>query len=268
MKKKIGIVGCGAIGSEVALYIDKNLKSNAVVWALADLDKKKAAVLGRKLRPKVKVCDIDTLIKNSDLVVEAASVKAAEMVLKKAVAHCKDTVILSVGALAESIAVVERAKKKGVNIYIPSGAICGADGLGALSMGHIKSIILTTSKPPKGLIGADYLKKNKINLNNLKKEKVIFKGSVAQAIRSFPKNINVAATMALAASFDNVQVCIKADPKLNRNTHTLEVEAREAKVKIRVENVPSKANPKTSALAILSTQRLLKKIFSSFKVGS
>ncbi|MFA5338375.1 MAG: aspartate dehydrogenase domain-containing protein [Candidatus Omnitrophota bacterium] len=50
--------------------------------------------------------------------------------------------------------------------------------------------------------------------------------------------------------------------------HRIEVDTEEAKVSISVENVPSKTNPKTSTLAILSTQYLLKKIFSSFKIGS
>jgi len=91
---------------------------------------------------------------------------------------------------------------------------------------------------------------------------------VSEAVKYFPKNINVAATLLLASSFKDVEVCIKADPRLKRNVHQILAEAKEAKVDIRVQNVPSESNPKTSALAILSTQYLLKKIFSSFKIGS
>jgi aspartate dehydrogenase len=100
------------------------------------------------------------------------------------------------------------------------------------------------------------------------KERCVFEGSVQEAVKYFPKNINVAATLMLASAFKNVKVYIKANPHLKRNTHRIQIEADEARVNITVENVPSRLNPKTSALAILSTQCLLKKIFSPLKIGS
>ena len=265
---RIGIVGCGAIGGEVAKFVDKKLQKQCVVFALSDKNIEAAEKVRRRLKVLPKIYSLDDLIKKVDLVIEAASIKAAKFILKKAVASRKNVIILSTGALINNNKAIEEAKKKNVKIYLPSGAICGADGLGALSVGKIKKISLTTSKPPKSLIGADYLKKKKINLTGLKEEKVIFKGKVSEAIKFFPKNINVAATILLASSFKDVSVCIKADPALRRNVHKVEIEAKEAKISISVENTPSKANPKTSTLAILSIQHLLRKLFSSLKVGS
>jgi len=265
---KIGIVGCGSIGGEVASYIDKKLLSSAVVYALADEDDKAAVKLQKKLSSAPKVCSTVALVKGVDLVIETASAAAANFLLKKVITYGKDLMILSVGALINKASLLKEAAKKGIKIYVPSGAVLGIDGIGALSMGTIKKVSLTTSKPPKGLIGADYLKKKKIDLTNLKKEKVVFKGDVGEAIKHFPKNINVAAAISLASGFKKVEVCIKADPKLKRNVHNITVDSKEAKLNIRVENIPSKANPKTSALAILSTQQLLKKIFSPVKIGS
>jgi aspartate dehydrogenase len=267
-KLKIGIVGCGAIGEGVATFIDKELKSKAILFAVADQDTEKAEILVEKLSTAVEILSIDQLIRKADLVIETASVQAASYILKKAVELKKDAVILSVGAFIEDFSIIERARKRGINIYVPSGAICGVDGVGALSLGQIKKIALTTSKPPKGLLGADYLKKRKINLANLKEETTIFEGGVKEAIKYFPQNINVAATLLLASGGKNVEVRIKADPKVERNIHRIEIDTEEAKLSITIENMPSKINPKTSALAILSTQYLLKKIFSSFKIGS
>ena len=267
-KAKIGIVGCGAIGADVAVFIDKSLKKSAQLVGLADSDKKRAKGLQKKLGSKPQIYDLDSLVKRSDLVIEAASVEAAKVILKKALLYKKDVLILSVGAFVSAVDVFKEAQKKNINIYVPSGAICGIDGLGALRLGNIRKISLTTSKPPKGLKGADFLKKKRINLENLIEETVIFKGGVKEAIKYFPKNINVAATLLLASNSKDVGVCIKTDPKLKRNTHIIEVVADEAKIKISVENVPSKSNPKTSALAILSTKALLERIFSPFKVGS
>lgn len=265
---KIGIVGCGAIGEGVALFINKQLSNEVHLLALADLDKARAEKLSRKITPRPQICDIDRLIKKVDLVIETASAQAARSVLVAACNYKKDLMLLSVGALIHNFSLLRRAIKLGLNVYVPSGAISGVDGLGAFGLATIRKVSLTTSKPPKGLIGASYLKEKKINLNNLRKPKLVFKGSVKEAVKHFPKNINVAATIYLATAFKKVEVCIMADPKLKRNVHSIRVEAKEGNLDMRIENFPSKSNPKTSAMTIFSTQNLLKKLFSPFKIGS
>ncbi len=265
---KIGIVGCGAIGRGVAFFIDKKLKKNALVSALADINLDVARDLAKKISSKPEICDSQELIKKSDLIIETASVEAAKFILKKALIDKKDVLILSIGALIEDLSIIDKLQKQGNNVYIPSGAICGVDALGALAMGNIKKITLTTSKPPKGLIGADYLVKRKIRLGNLKKEKIVFEGTVAQAVKHFPKNINVAATLLVASRCNDIKVCIKADPNIKRNIHNIAIASDEANINLNIENMPSKNNPKTSAMTVLSVQYLLNKLFSPFKVGS
>jgi aspartate dehydrogenase len=276
-KVKIGIVGCGAIGEGVAKFLDREFNGQVIIWALADNNINKAAVLRKKIRQSPKILDVDSLLKGVDLIIEAASQDCAEYLLKKAVALKKDIIILSVGALIKNESLLKQAEKKKVRIYVPSGAICGIDGLGALSLGKIEKICLITSKNPVGFLGVEYLKREGIDLLNIKKEKVIFEGGVKEAIKYFPKNINVAATLLLAsATFregislkpGKIKVYIKVNPALKRNVHRIEITAKEANVSINIENVPLEANPKTSTLAVLSTQYLLRKIFSSFKIGS
>jgi len=265
---KIGLIGCGAIGEGVSLFLDKNLQDVAFLYALADIDKEKAERLQKRLLSSPRICDIDALIKEVDLVIEAASAEAVKIILEKTLLYKKDVVIVSVGGLISNISLLKEVKKERINIYVPSGAVCAVDGIGALGLGNINKLSLTTSKPPRGLIGAAYLKDKNIDLSNLEEEKVVFKGSVEEAIKYFPKNINVAATLFLASSFENIEVSIKADPKLKRNVHHITVDAEEAKLSMSIENIPSKLNPKTSALTALSIQSLLKKIFYPFKIGS
>ncbi len=252
----------------MALFIDRELGDKAYVHALSDKEEFKASGLRQKLRSCPKVCATKALIPAVNLVIEAAGAAAVAGILKGAIKEKKDVIILSVGALINNRPLIKKAARKGVTIRVPSGAICGVDGLGALSTGTIRKVSLITSKPPRGLRGNDYFKKRRIPLDNLKKERIVFRGGVKQAIKYFPKNINVAATLLLASLSRNIKIYIKADPKLKRNVHRIEVEAREAKVSMNIENVPSDLNPKTSALAILSTQYLLKKLFSPFKIGS
>lgn len=267
-KMKIGIVGCGAIGEGVATFIDRELKKKVILWGICDKDSEKAEFLAEKLSVVPRISTLNELARRVDLIIEAASVDAALDVLHAAIKLKKDVVILSVGSFIKNKKIIQKAAKNNINIYVPSGAICGVDALGALSLGEIKKVSLVTSKPPRGLAGVAYLKNKRIDLTNIKKEKVVFRGKVKDAIRYFPQNINVAAILLLASSFKGVEVVIKADPHVERNIHRIEIDTEDARIKISVENVPSKINPKTSSLAILSTQNLLKKLFSSFKIGS
>jgi aspartate dehydrogenase len=267
-KIQIGIAGCGAIGRQVASFIEKELFAYAAVTALFDRESTKAQALKRRLGGKPVIMGLDGLARKVDLIIEAASQQCASQVFQKALCYKKNVMILSVGALIHDMALIKKGAAAGIQVYVPSGAICGVDGIGALSLGKIKKILLTTSKPPSGFLGAAYLKKKGIAVQALKKKKVIFQGTVAQAVKYFPQNINVAATLLLASAGSNVKVSIETDPTITRNVHKIEIQAREAHLKIEVHNVPSSVNPKTSALAILSTQYLLRKIFSSFKIGS
>lgn len=266
--KKIGIVGCGAIGKEVALFIDRNLSKKAKLISISDKDKNTAKTLNEKLSTPAKISSIENLIKQTDLVIEAASQEAASEIIKKTLTYQKDIIVLSVGVFVKNPNYLKKIQKGNTNLYIPSGAICGVDGLSALAKGNLKQLKITTSKPPAGLAGTKYLKDKKINLSKITKPTVVFLGTVSEAIRYFPKNINVAATLLLASKFDRVQVTIKVNSKIKRNIHKIEAMAEEAKIKFEVENTSSKMNPKTSALTILSTQSLLEKIFSPVKIGS
>ncbi|MFH1479313.1 MAG: aspartate dehydrogenase [Candidatus Omnitrophota bacterium] len=259
--KKIGIVGCGVIGSSIALFINKDLRRKAKIIALSDIDPKIASSLSKKLKPPAAIYNVDTLIKKSELVIEAANPGVASQVLKKTMSLKKDVLIMSTGGLLKHTKLIEKAKKIGINVYIPSGAICGLDGLRAASIGKIKSVSLVTRKPPKGLKGAEYLRKKGIDIDRLKKELVIFSGSAEEAIRHFPKNINVSATLSIMGiGPKKTKVKIVTSPLYTRNTHEIEVEGEFGRFFTRCENLPSKANPKTSQLAIFSALSKLKEV--------
>ena len=68
---------------------------------------------------------------------------------------------MSVGGLLGNERLLDEARSKGVKVYIPSGAICGIDGLKSASIGKVESVTITTRKPPRGLVGAPYLVENK-----------------------------------------------------------------------------------------------------------
>ncbi|MFC1754872.1 aspartate dehydrogenase [Thermoproteota archaeon] len=268
---KIGIVGCGAIGKSLAGFIDKELYKKAILGALCDLDISKAISLRSSLkRSTPAVVDLDRLISQSDLVIECASGKVSYKVARKATAKSKDVLIMSIGGLiGKTKELFALAEKNSSYIYMPSGAICGLDGLKALSLAGIKKVTLTTRKPPRALEGAEYILKNKINLKKIKSEKVIFDGNASSAIKNFSKNINVAVLLSIAGlGASKTRVRIITSPEYKRNSHEVIVESRAGSITTLCQNVPFVENPKTSYLAALSAMAMLKRILSSSKIGS
>lgn len=257
--KKIGLIGCGAIGEAIAEFVYKHLKGRARIVALCDMDLKKARLLSRKIKPHPSVTSLNTAIKKSDLVVEAAGVEVSGYIASRAVSSKKDVLIMSTGGLLGRHSLLKKARSKGCHIYIPSGAICGLDGLSSAAIGKIRKVSLTTRKPPRGLKDVPYLK-NK-NIDKIKKETLIYSGSAKEAIKYFPKNINVAATLSLyGIGPERTKVKIITSPKYTRNIHEVEVEGEFGRFFTRTENLASKRNPKTSQLAIFSALAKLEEI--------
>ncbi len=265
----IGIVGCGTIGGELAGWIHTHLKNKARLAALYDLNPSQSNRLEKSLSlSSVSVVSLEELVAKSDLVVEAASVEAVPLVAKKVLQKGKDLLVMSVGGLARNQGLITLAQEHGCRIYIPSGAIGGLDAVKGAALSKIDTAVLTTRKAPETLADAPYWKERKKEWQAISKETVLFEGNATEAIRLFPKNINVSATVQLAAPDADWKVKIIAVPGLRRNMHEIRVEGESGKMVFRMENLPAPGNPKTSYLAVLSAKSLLEEIFSSVRVGS
>lgn len=91
-------------------------------------------------------------------------------------------------------------------------------------------------------------------------EKLVFEGSAYEAVKRFPREMNVAASLALTAQPDKILVKVISDPKTMRNTHEISVRWKHGDMLLRFANDPHPENPKTSALAAWAAIRLLKDI--------
>jgi len=270
MKKiKVGIIGCGTIGTEIALACRKDFKSKTEVVCLSDKDSTRVEILKRRLGNKPRSCGIDELIAKSDLVIEAATSAIVKTVVSECLKKRKDAMIMSVGGLFGQRAFMRSIEFSRSRVYLPSGAICGLDGIKAASLASIHSIRLTTRKPPASLKGAPYIIEKKIDLNDIKEETVIFEGTAGEAVKAFPQNINVASLLGLASGRERiVHVRIITSPLFTTNIHEVEVESDCGTILTKTENVPSKHNPKTSRLAVLSAIATLRGIVSRVRIGT
>jgi aspartate dehydrogenase len=269
---KIGIVGCGAIGSSLAKTVVSDFKGKAKLVALYDIDANRSRKLSR-LTSKAKNLEVRALrqlIKKSDLVIEASSAASSWEIAKKVLTRGRDIMIMSVGGIVSYFKKLSAlAKRHDANVYIPAGAISGIDALKAAGLSKIKSIILTTRKNPVSFNGVEYVKRKGIDLDKVKNETILFYGTAREAIKFFPQNINVAALLSIAGiGQDKTKVKIIATPTIKKNIHEILVESSAANIFTRTENILHPDNPKTSYLAVLSAVATLKQILEPVKIGT
>ncbi len=252
----VGILGCGAIANLIVNNILLDTTGIDVKY-FYDHDVEKAENLAT-IANGIAVLDIDDMISNVDLVLEAASSSSVEKFALKVLKNGKNIIIMSIGALMDKKLLnnlKKTAKENNSKIFAPSGAIVGLDGIKAASIGKINKATLTTRKPPKSL-GKE-----------VEDEEILFKGKASEAVKKFPVNINVAAALSIACDLD-ADVKIIVDPKVNKNVHEIIVQGDFGEFKTRTKNLPCEANPKTSVLAAYSAIKLLKSLNESFILGT
>lgn len=265
---KIGIVGCGNIGRIIALALDSG-RIKARLGALYDVDEARSRNLAKELKCKPPLASLQGVVDVADLIVEAATPAVMPKIVRLCLMAKKDVLPLSVGGLFGNEDLFDLAKERGCRIHIPSGAIGGIDLVRAAGMGTVGQVTLTTRKPPAHLLATPYLKDKGVNLEKIRKPVTLFEGSAREAVKYFPMNLNVAATLSFAGlGADRTVVKVVADPALKENVHEIEVTGDFGRATIRCENVPSPDNPATSYLAPLSAIALLERITSSVSVGT
>ncbi|MBU0496872.1 MAG: aspartate dehydrogenase [Candidatus Thermoplasmatota archaeon] len=253
---KLGIIGCGAIGTDVALAADKMSEIEQIF--LHDINQISAQKLRQQLK-KGKVATVAEFIQKVDVVFEGASQEAVEQYAETILSAGIDFIVMSVGSLFDDQLrnkLIKSAREHRCKMYIPSGAVCGIDGLMSASVDVIDEVTLVTTKPPASL-GKKYTKRT-----------VVFDGVARQAVTEFPKNINVAASVSLAGiGFDRTNVKIVADPVATRINHKILAHGKFGRLRAEVENMPNPKNPKSSYMASLSAIATLKRIVSPIQIG-
>jgi len=265
----ICVIGCGAIGTTIARAVEPMPEINIVY--LTDRSKECATRLQEKMTKVRYVPDIVPVLNDIRLVVEAASQDAARYYVPLALSAGVDVLIMSVGVFQDEEFqndAFRLAKRKSAKIYMPSGAIGGIDALGAASLEQIDDVTLTTTKPPSAFGPNPYLESKGIVASELRERTELFYGTAREAVKHFPQNINVAATLSLAGiGFEKTRIRIMCDPQVQTNEHHLKAKGKFGELDVVTRNVPSPRNPKTSYLAALSAISAIKKITGTIWVG-
>ena len=264
---KIALIGYGAI-SQMLFDVFRQKKTPIdIVGVLVRPGRTKA--VQKKLGAKVAVVEnLKALLKTKpDVVVEAASQEAVrdfgEAVLKKGI----DFMVIATGAYGDPKLFKKHtaaAEKSGARLRLPSGAIAGLDGLLAMRAGTLSRVKYTSIKPPHAWSGTPAEKD--FDLPSIKEPTVIFKGKPADAGRLYPKNANLAVTVAICGlGLERTEIELVADPTLppGTNASRLEVDGDSGTLMVERQGRAMPDNPKTGVLTALSMADDLMKIVRS-----
>ncbi len=168
-----------------------------------------------------------------------------------------DLVTVSSGALADASlfdSLADAAQQGNAQLRVVSGAIGALDALAAAGTGKLSSVTYRGRKPPRGWRGS--AAEDKVDLDALSEATVHFSGDARSAALEYPKNANVAASVALAGiGFDATRVELIADPDAARNIHEIVAEGDFGRFEFRIEGKSLPDNPRSSAITAMSVVR-------------
>ncbi|HVA13095.1 MAG TPA: aspartate dehydrogenase [Stellaceae bacterium] len=262
------VIGLGAIGFPVALALYRGipgLKLVAVSAARLDVAAKQLAAASIE----VPVLGVSECVARAALIVECVPPPAFRAVAETVLGHGRTMITVSGAALLDSPELVALAERTGARITLVTGALLGLDAVRAAAEGQVTRIRLVTRKPPLSLEGAPYMTANGIDVASIRAPTCIFQGSAREAAKAFPSNVNVAAALSLAGiGPDKTEVEVWADPGVERNVHSIEVDAGSAAFSMSIQNVPSVENPSTSSITPLSVIAALRAFTATLRVGT
>ena len=178
--KNILLIGYGAIGRTVhaALRENRYARVNCVVERMQRCD-----ALCEELRGEIDVLPAITNLRSvPDLAIECAGHDAVAAYVPELLRHGIDTILASVGALAEPGLPehLEQAALHGsAQVVLVPGALAGIDALCAAKITSIDTVTYTGRKPPRGWFGT--LAEQHADLASIRGATVVFEGNAREA---------------------------------------------------------------------------------------
>lgn len=254
---RCGLVGLGRIGRRLAARLQGTNSAGDLVAVLvrpAQLD------MARDLAGTAQVCtDLDQfLATRPDVVVECASAAILAEAGPAILAGGADLMPLSLAALADPAAerrLMDAAHAGPGRLEIPAGAIGSLGFIAAAREDGLRRVLFRAFNPPQvwvaGWAGGSAQPTG---------AGLFFQGSVREAARQYPRNLNVSVGVALAGlGLDRTEAELHADPGITQAVFEVSIEAGpgHATLHVRSRDVPIGQDP--ADYTTFSVLRLLRR---------
>ena len=213
MAVKLGLIGCGSIGTPVLAAIDTGRAPGVRCEAVLV----RQARSGAEADPRI-TCDGDSFFRHDfNLVVECAGHAALRQYGGQVLSRGQDLMVVSMGALADPVlfeGMERQAAASGARLIILSAAIGALDVLTAAAEAGLDAVQIVVGSPPETLRRSPAAEQ--VDLDRMAMPVCVYSGAVREGARLYPDNANIAAAVALAGlGLDDTQLEIVADPTLD-----------------------------------------------------
>ena len=257
--KRIAMIGHGAIARDVIAQLHGQF-TNCAVAVLH-----RSEQLENNLVCAQNFTEIEAILAwQPDLVIEAAGHHAVYTYAPICLERGFPMLVSSVGAMHDDTlfdGLIAHAVRGKTHLLLPSGAIGGLDYVRACQFANDVMITYESRKPIQAW--QNELSARGLDVALVNQPVVLFEGTAREAARLYPSNLNVAATLALAGiGMDKTQVRVVADPLIKGNEHHIHVQSDHGTMTIKLANMPSLLNPKSSRIVAKSIVAAAKQYFS------
>ena len=256
---KIAIIGYGAIAAFAAKKISAlpNAQISHVICRTGRED-----VAAEKIGGDcIAVNSFGDIGDGADLVIECGGHEALRAHAEDVLSAGVNLVSVSAGVMADddfADKLIAICQKNGAKLKFVTGAVGAMDALNAARVGGLEEVTYVGRKKPAGWKGSPA--ETVLDLDNLKQAECHFKGNAKDAARLYPKNANVAATIAMSGiGMLNTKVELYADPAAVRNIHEVRAKGAFGEFVFRIEGQSLPDNPQSSALTAMSVAEAIER---------
>ncbi|MEO6890596.1 MAG: aspartate dehydrogenase [Ktedonobacteraceae bacterium] len=258
---RVGLIGYGAIGQEVARLIAEHTTGDMMVGGALIRDLTRPRFPG----PHLVTTSADLLATQPHVVVEVAGHQGLQAHSSAILRAGVDLLLVSIGALAEPAVLQElldAAQAGRAHVKIVSGAIGALDVLAAAAVdGSLTRVLHTMRRSPHSLLPSE----EALHLTTVQE---VFRGSARQAVLQFPEYLNVAAAVALAGKgLDQTDVLVLADPTVAHSRHEILAEGAFGTLHFEIENAPMSIPARGARLVAMSIVHTLRVRRTRFAIG-
>lgn len=260
--KKLAILGCGAQSQIFCLNAPRHLGSDYFITSVCAKNFEHAVDLANHVGGRAAHSVDEMLELRPEIVVEFAGIDAVEQNAENILESGADLIISSVGALDDDNFrkhLVRIARQYERKIYVTSGAIGALDLMETYAVVGNAKVQIESIKPPQSYIGTPYMQGKELSMTE---EQVVFDGNVHEAIKGFPRNVNVSVATSLATEANDAKVRLISKPGITEVSHRITLSNDIMHSELFFVSQPDPENPKNSRSSAYSVIALLKNLAS------